>query len=295
MEAVEPRAREWRDVRRAESAGAVGGTPDHSEALVVAVQDVAGETINGTSRADTLTGTIEADVINGLAGNDNLQGLGGNDTLDGGSGRDTMAGGTGNDIYVVDGSDVVSEKANEGVDTVQSSVSYTLGANVENLTLTGMQKISGTGNAASNTIIGNGANNTLFGLAGSDTLDGGAGNDVLNGGAHADNLTGGAGADKFSLSAVTDSTSLNSDHVQDFVHGTDIIDFSAIDANLSKKGDQAFGFSGSNNKAVANSVTWFESSGHTIVQGDVNGDTTADLVITLVGINHNLTASDFVL
>ena len=118
------------------------GTPDDSEALVVTVQDVAAETINGTSRADTLTGTIEADVINGLAGNDNLQGLGGNDTLDGGSGRDTMAGGTGNDIYVVDGStDVVSEKANEGVDTVQSSVSYTLAANVENLTLTGMQKI----------------------------------------------------------------------------------------------------------------------------------------------------------
>ena len=82
---------------------AVAGSPDDTEALVVTVQDVAGEAINGTSRADTLTGTIEADVINGLAGNDNLQGLGGNDTLDGGSGKDTMAGGTGNDIYVVDG------------------------------------------------------------------------------------------------------------------------------------------------------------------------------------------------
>ena len=241
---------------------AVAGSPDDTEALVVTVQDVAGETINGTSRADTLTGTIEADVINGLAGNDNLQGLGGNDTLDGGSGRDTMAGGTGNDIYVVDGStDVVSEKANEGVDTVQSSVSYTIGANVENLALTGTQKIDGTGNAASNTITGNGANNTLGGLAGSDTLDGGAGNDVLKGGADADNLTGGAGADKFSLSAVTDSTSLNSDHVQDFVHGTDIIDLSAIDANFSKKGDQAFGFSGSNNQALPTALHGLKAAG----------------------------------
>ena len=96
---------------------------------------------------------------------------------------------------------MVSENANEGVDTVQSSVSYTIGANVENLALTGTQKIDGTGNAASNTITGNGANNTLGGLAGSDTLDGGAGNDVLKGGADADNLTGGVGADKFSLFA----------------------------------------------------------------------------------------------
>ena len=109
------------DVTVAVDDPAVAGSPDDTEALVVTVQDVAAETINGTSRADTLTGTIKADVINGLAGNDNLRGLGGNDTLDGGSGRDTMAGGTGNDIYVVDGiTDVVSEKANEGVDTVQS-------------------------------------------------------------------------------------------------------------------------------------------------------------------------------
>ena len=105
---------------------AVPGSPDDSEDLVIAVQDVAGETINGTSRADTLTGTMESDIINGLAGNDNLQGLGGNDTLDGGSGKDTMAGGTGNDIYVVDATnDVVTENANEGVDTVVVSFVYT--------------------------------------------------------------------------------------------------------------------------------------------------------------------------
>jgi hypothetical protein len=87
----------------------------------------------------------------------------------------------------------------------------------------------------------------------------------------------------------------------DFVHGQDKFDFSGIDANtsLSKaaKGDQAFAFAlpEPNSNVVANSVTWFETGGNTIVQADVNGNTTADLTIVLTGLNHNLTASDFIL
>jgi hypothetical protein len=76
----------------------------------------------------------------------------------------------------------------------------------------------------------------------------------------------------------------------------------AIDANTSSKakGDQAFAFAGQNANAVANSVTWFESGGNTIAQADVTGpdaqgNTTADLTVVLTGINHNLTASDFML
>jgi hypothetical protein len=83
--------------------------------------------------------------------------------------------------------------------------------------------------------------------------------------------------------------------VTDFVHGIDIIDLLAIDANTSLSRNQAFAFSGQNADVVARSVTWFESGGNTIIQADVNGNTTADLMITLKGTNLNLLASDFIL
>ena len=148
--------------------------------LVVSVQNL---TLNGTSGVDTLNGGAGNDTLSGLAGNDTLNGGAGNDTLNGGTGNDTMVGGTGDDTYVVDSaSDVVTEAANEGTDLVQSSVTYTLAANVENLTLTGTTAINGTGNALNNVLTGNSAVNTLTGGAGNDTLNGGAGNDTMVGG-----------------------------------------------------------------------------------------------------------------
>jgi len=125
------------------------------------------------------TGNTLANTIVGNAGNNILDGGAGDDTLDGGVGADTLIGGSGNDIYLVDNTgDVITELAGGGTDRVLSSVTYTLSANVDNLTLTGSADLNGTGNASANTIIGNTGNNLLDGGAGADTLIGGAGNDT---------------------------------------------------------------------------------------------------------------------
>jgi len=183
--------------------GAPGGSGGGSESVSTL----------GTDNDDYLFGGSGNDTIIGKAGNDTLEGKVGNDSLDGGAGSDIMSGGIGNDTYVVDtATDIIQENSNEGIDLVISSVSLTLGANVENLTLNASlavadANINGTGNATANLITGNKGNNQLDGGGGSDTLTAGAGNDILNGGTAdgvGDLLQGGEGNDRYIVDSTLD-------------------------------------------------------------------------------------------
>ena len=154
------------------------------------------DVMNGLSAAETLDGLDGNDTIYGNGGDDTLIGGAGNDLLDGGAGADAMSGGTGDDTYIVNhAGDTTTENAGEGTDTVESSTGWTLGANIENLTLTGALNINGNGHSGNNTITGNSGNNILSGNGGNDSLFGMAGNDTLNGGSSWDSLLGGTGDD----------------------------------------------------------------------------------------------------
>ncbi|QNM82993.1 VCBS repeat-containing protein [Sphingomonas sabuli] len=262
-----------------------------------------------------------------LTGSDNLEGIGsaqantiignsGNNFIHGAGGADMMSGGAGNDIYVVENAgDQVVESAGEGRDIVYSSVSFTLGANVEDLTLSSNGAVSGTGNNLANSMLGNAAANLLSGLGGNDEIIGGGGNDQLRGGAGADNLNGGNGDDKVDggvgmdiMSGGTGSdmfifrdgdfggaTPVTADRIRDFSHGEiDRMDFSLVDANANVAGDQGFQFIGKAAFSAAGQLRFEQIGANTYVFGDTNGDGVADFAVRVDGL-QNFVIGDFIL
>jgi Ca2+-binding RTX toxin-like protein len=147
---------------------------------------------------NAISGSLGNNSLYGLGGDDQIYGYTGDDKLDGGPGNDKLVGGPGNDIYEVDSpGDVVVENFNEGIDRLDSYISMTLGANVEDLVLYGTPNLNGTGNGLANAMSGNLGDNVLQGLGGNDTLYGYTGNDVLDGGVGADVMNGGPDNDTY--------------------------------------------------------------------------------------------------
>ncbi|WLI13579.1 calcium-binding protein [Pseudomonas sp. FP603] len=241
----------------------------------------------------TLTDTDHLDATGNALGN-RLIGNSGNNVLDGGTGTDLMSGGSGNDTYIVDNlKDVVTESSTlaSEIDTVRSSVSWTLGTNLENLTLTGSNNLNGVGNTLNNVLTGNSGNNLLNGGAGNDLLDGGAGNDLLVGGLGVDTLTGGSGADRFVFNLLSElGKRADSDVITDFssLQG-DKIDLSKLDANILTTAFNAFTFIDSNAFTGAGQLR-FEDH---VLYGNVNGTLGADFEIQLVGVD-TFSANDLV-
>ncbi|HTO84392.1 MAG TPA: calcium-binding protein, partial [Methylomirabilota bacterium] len=191
----------------------------------------------GNALANKITGNDAANRLSGADGDDTLTGNGGDDTLDGGIGADSLSGGKGNDTYEVDDSgDKIAESGGAAdVDTVESTITYVLGSNLEKLTLLGTAAIDGTGNNLNNALLGNDKANTLSGLAGNDTLNGEGGRDLLMGGAgndgivgerDGDTLAGGSGNDIF----IFGLSGSKSDVIADFngLPGADLIDLSDL-------------------------------------------------------------------
>ncbi|MBD1913659.1 MULTISPECIES: hypothetical protein [unclassified Leptolyngbya] len=187
-------------------------------------------TVQGSALADIVLGGAGNDTIIGASGDDSLAGGGGNDVLNGGLGADSLNGGLGNDLYTVDNvGDRLTEGLNQGIDTVRSSITWTLGNHLENLVLTGSGNINGLGNTRNNRMTGNRGNNTLTSGAGSDRLLGGLGADALNGGAGNDTLTGGGGRDSFQFASSRSfrRADFGVDRITDFLRGQDRITLSA--------------------------------------------------------------------
>ena len=263
---------------------------------------------NGSVQADTVAIAYNVTIENatGGSGNDTLIGNAVANVLDGGAGADTMMGGAGNDIYVIDSAldkvlETISASTSSGdaggVDSVRSTVSWTLGQFTENLILAGTSAVGGTGNGLGNTLIGNDQANVLRGLAGNDQLSGNGGGDTLFGGPGRDTLTGGAGADSFIFDSAP-GTSGNADVIVDFEH---LIDHLLLDDDFFKKLNAGagsalpaaqfrIGAAQDNNDYILYDPT----SGNLYYDTDGNGSGAAALVATVgLSIHPVLSLADF--
>ncbi|MFC7499866.1 hypothetical protein ACFQRC_11615 [Enterovirga sp. GCM10030262] len=237
-------------------------------------------------------GSNIAGAGNGL--DNSLIGNGASNRLDGRAGADYMNGGGGNDIYRVDDvGDRVAEASDGGRDRVQSSVSFTLGGHIENLTLTGAEDIEGHGNGAGNLLIGSDGANAMTGGYGNDRIEGRAGDDSLSGGRGADRLTGGEGLDDFVFDSLLRRREV--DDILDFVAVDDTIrlDRAIFDGIADSGRLRAAAFSADLQADATDRILYDQTSGEIFYDADGRGGANA-ILFARVDAGTTLTAADFV-
>jgi len=250
----------------------------------------------------------DADTLYGDGGNDFLQGNSGQDTLEGGIGNDILRGGPDNDtlwgtgsdpsLYFINDADTLYGdngndflQGNSGNDTLEGGIGDDIlrgGPDDDTLWGTGSDPSFYFINDA-DTLYGDKGNDFLQGNSGNDILEGGSGNDILRGGPDDDRLNGGTGADllygdknsdTFVFTFLEESTYGSNDTICDFVSGTDKIDLSSFDADLTLAGQQDFQYIGAGNFSGVSGQLNFQGG---MLCGDVNGDAFADFAVAIQG------------
>ena len=249
-----------------------------------AIANVENLTLTGTASINGVGNSLNNLTTGNTAAN-TLSGGAGNDTLNGGAGNDTMIGGVGDDTYVVDvATDVITELADQGNDTVQSSITFSLVTtkNIENLTLIGTSAINGTGDTLNNIITGNSADNIINGSHGNDTL------------------TGGAGVDTFRFNTALNQ-STNVDRILDFTQTTSSLTSDRIElaktifTGLTTTGKLASTLFVSGN-AFTNTtqrIRYESSSGNLYYDADGSGTTNSSLLFAIFDAKPTITNAPF--
>ena len=273
------------------------------------------ENIIGSSHNDTLTGDTGANTLSAGAGNDSLNGGWGNDSLYGGSGGDVLRGGVGADyLDGGTGSDTADYGWSYGSIIVNLAIGLASGGEAQGDIYVSIENVRGSelddliaGSDGSNTLSGRAGNDAIWGFAGDDGLFGGIGNDILFGGAGSDLLSGESGNDTYLFTSISDSLAnvhgpFVADIIMDFDDGVwnDVIDLSAIDANETVGGDQAFFLDNGNGVTETGElfITDFSENEDplvTIMFADVSGDGEADFGVKFYFVINTLDATDFLL
>lgn len=243
---------------------------------------------------DIIFGLGSSDTIEGLAGNDVLFGGFGNDVVNASFGADYVEGGDGADTLDGGGdTDVLSYAASDAAVNVNLATGAASGGHADGDVISLFEDL--VGSQYDDTLSGDAGKNAIIGGDGDDLLRGKGGKDTLIGGAGEDTLRGDGGKDVFVFLAESDSTVGNPDEILGFVKGDDLIDLSAIDADVTTAGDDAFSLllGGGAFTGIAGQL---RDAGLTL-EGDTDGDGIADFAIEVQSAAGGvvLTLADLVL